>query len=330
MSQKNQTSHEVCGVGRDRWARREQLGAPSGRALPVLLLAGAFLAGLSPLRLVAEETAAVARVGETEVKVDELRALLNSLDPRDRAALAGDPALLNRTVRAIFVQRLVLQEALAKQWDKQPAVIDQVERLRQNAIIESYLDAVAAPPASYPSDAELQSAYDSNRAAFLVPRQFRLSQIFIGAPKSPNKEETDKVQVRLDAVVKKLRQPESDFAAIAKAQSEESETAARGGEIGWLPETRIQPEIRLRVLGQAKDVVSEPIRLEDGWHIIKVLDVKEAYTAPLAEIRDQLTVQMRAERSKIERQNYLARLLQKSPVSINELAVSNVLGQPAK
>jgi peptidylprolyl isomerase len=255
---------------------------------------------------------------------------LGNLDPRDRAALARDPALLNRTVRTILVQRLVLQEALAKQWDKQPAVLAQLERLRQNTLVESYLDSVAVAPAGYPSEAELRSAYDSNRAAFLVPRQFRLAQIFIGAPKSPNKEETDKAQAKLDAAVKKLRQPEVDFAALAKAQSEESESAARGGEIGWLPENRIQPEIRLRVLGQAKDVVSEPIRLEDGWHIIKILDVKESYTAPLAEIREQLATQMRTERAKVERQNYLARLLQKSPISVNELAVSNVLEKPSK
>jgi len=306
--------------------------APSApiRFMAMFATAILLLAGLFPLCVVAEETTAVARVGETDVKADELRALLGNLDSRDRAALARDPALLNRTVRALLVQRLVLQEALAKKWDHEPAVMAQLERLRQNAIIESYLDSVSTAPAGYPSEAELQSAYDANRAAFLMPRQFRLAQIFVGAPKSPNKEETDKAQAKLDAVVKKLRQPESDFAALAKAQSEESESASRSGEIGWLPENRIQPEIRLRVLGQAKDVVSEPIRLEDGWHIIKILDVKEAYTAPLVEIREQLATQLRTERAKVERQNYLARLLQQSPISVNELAVSNVLEKPSK
>jgi len=323
-------SPQVGRVGRARRERRKRFGAPSGRALPVLLLAGALFTNFSALCVGAEETTAVARVGETEVKADELRALLGNLDPRDRAALARDPALLNRTVRAVLVQRLVLQEALAKQWDKQPAVATQLERLRQNALVESYLDAEAVAPAGYPSDAELQSAYDSNRAAFLVPRQFRLSQIFIGAPKSPNKDETDKAQAKLDTVVKKLRQPESDFAALAKTLSEEPDSAVRGGEIGWLPETRIQPEIRLHALGLAKDVVSEPIRLEDGWHIIKILDVKEAYTAPLTEIREQLVAQLRTERAKVERQSYLARLLQQSPISVNELAVSAVLEKPAK
>jgi peptidylprolyl isomerase len=311
---------------------RREGAVPSAPIRSLALFATALLCLVisPPLRVAAADTNTVARVGEAEVKADELRALLCNLDPRDRAALAHDSALLNRTVRTLLVQRLVLQEALASQWDKQPTVVAQLERLRQSAIIESYLDAAAVAPAGYPSEAELQSAYDANRAAFLVPRQFRLAQIFVGAPKSPNKDETDKAQAKLDAVVKKLRQPEADFAALAKAQSEEAESAARGGEIGWLPENRIQPEIRLRVLGQAKDVVSEPIRLEDGWHIIKILDIKESYTAPLTEVHEQLAAQMRTERAKVERQKYLARLLQKSPISVNELAVSNVLEKPAK
>ncbi len=305
-------------------------GIKCSRTARALLAILGFTAFMRPVPMAAADSAAVARVGETDVKADELRALLDNLDPRDQAALARDPALLNRTIRTLLVQRLVLQEALAKKWDREQAVVAQLERQRQSSIIESYLDAMATPPAGYPSEAELQSAYDANRAAFLVPRQFRLAQIFIGAPKSPNQAEGEKAQARLDAVLKKLRQPESDFAAIARTQSEETESAARGGEIGWLPETRIQPEIRLRVLGQAKEGVSEPIRLEDGWHIVKLLDVKESYTASLAEVREQLAAQMRAERAKVERQNYLARLLQKSPVSVNELAVSTVLEKPAK
>ena len=70
--------------------------------------------------------------------------------------------------------------------------------------------------------------------------------------------------------------------------------------------------------------------MDDGWHIIKILEVKEAYTASLAEVREQLVAQMRTERAKIERQNYLARLVQKSPVSINELAITSALTLPKK
>lgn len=290
-----------------------------------LAVAALLVTASAPFVYGVGESTAVARVGDKDVKAAEVRVLLNGIDPKEREALVRDPALLSRTVRALLLQRLVLQEALAKKWDNDPVVAARLERLRENALVESYLDAMAVPPPGFPNESELKAAYEANRPAFLVPRQYRLAQIFIGAPKSPNQTENDKVQGRLAAVAKKVRLPEADFAAIARTESEEPESAARGGEIGWVPENRLQPEIRLRVLGQAKDVVTDPIRLDDGWHIVKILEAKDAYTASLDEVRGQLTATLRAERTKAERQAYVNRLLQQSPISINELAVSGVL-----
>ena len=130
----------------------------------------------------AAENSVLARIGETEVQIEEVRSSIGNLDSREQAAVARDPALLNQAVRALLVQRAVLQEALAKQWDRQPEVAAQLTRVRENAIVESYLQSVSKTPESFPSDAEVQSAYDTNNAALLVPRQFRLAQIFIAAP----------------------------------------------------------------------------------------------------------------------------------------------------
>ncbi len=268
--------------------------------------------------------AILARIGDTDVKVDEIRDALDDLEPRERAALARDPALLNQTVRSLLVRRLVLKEALGKHWEDDPAALAQIKRARDNAIIESYLQSVSKAPAGYPSDADTQAAYDANKAALVVPRQYRLAQIFIAMPKGDDKA-VEKAKAKLESVKKSLRQRDADFAAIAKAQSEESESAGRGGELGWLTEMKIQPEIRPQVTNLAKSAVSEPIQLGDGWHILKLLDSKEAYTPGLDEIREQLVQQLRAERVKAGSQTYLGKLLQRNPIAINELALSNVL-----
>jgi parvulin-like peptidyl-prolyl isomerase len=190
------------------------------------------------------------------------------------------------------------------------------------------LASVSQPPAGYPSDAELKAAYDANKAALLVPRQYRLAQIFIAVPKAADKTDNDKE--KLDGLRKDLHPKEADFAAIARAQSEESQSAAKGGEIGWLTENQIQPEIRLQVTSLAKGTVSEPIRLADGWHILKVLDIKDPYTPTLDEIRPQFIERLRAERARALSQDYVARLLQQTPVSINELGLEKLLNKPAK
>lgn len=81
--------------------------------------------------------------------------------------------------------RLVLQEALAKKWEQQPAVAAQLQQVRDNAIAELYLQSVAPrPPADYPSEADIQKTYDDNRNAFIAPREFELAQIFVAAPRN--------------------------------------------------------------------------------------------------------------------------------------------------
>lgn len=278
----------------------------------------------------AAEPSVVARVGGADIDVDEIRPSLENLGPREQEALARNPSLLSQAVRTMLVQRLVYQEAIAKKWDKNSAVEAQIERARETVIVESYLQSVCAAPSDYPTEAELAQVYEENKAALHMPRQFRLAQIFIAVPADADAESTRKAQARLEAVKTILQKRSSDFGAVAAAQSDHAESAARQGEIGWLAETQIQPEIRACLTNLKKDAVSEPVRLNDGWHIMKVLDIKESYTPTLAQVREQLAGQLRARQMQANRQAYLAKVLQDNPVVINELALSRLLESPAK
>jgi len=267
----------------------------------------------------------IARVGDTEVNAGEIRAAIQNLDAKTQAAAASDPAALSQVVRAILTQRLILREALDKKWDQDAAVTATLARLRDSAIAQTYLQNVSKPADTYPSDAELQAAYDANKGQMLVPRQYDLAQIYIKNPKGSDETSAAKAQVKLDGIRKALAKRDADFGAIARAESDEPESAAKGGELGWLAESRIQPEIRSQLGSLAKGTVSEPVRLDDGWHVIKVLDVKEPYTPSLTEVRPQLAQRMRDERAKANSQQYIAKLLQDNPVQINELNLSKVL-----
>lgn len=272
---------------------------------------------------IAQDSAIVARAGETELKADEIRAAIENLNPRDQSAIARDPALLNQTVRMLLVQRLVLAEAIGKQWEKQPGVAAQIERAREAVITESYLQSVSKVPE--PSEEELKTAYESNKSALVVPRQVKLAQVYLAAPKTAEGAAIEKDKARLESVRKALRAPNADFAAVARAQSDEKTSAAQGGEIGWLAESQMQPEIRAKAADLAKGSVSEPIRMKDGWHILKCLDIREERTAAFDEVRGRLTDQLRAERVRAAREAYLAKLLREKPVSLNELALPKVL-----
>ncbi|HEY0330265.1 MAG TPA: peptidylprolyl isomerase [Rhodopseudomonas sp.] len=268
----------------------------------------------------------VARVGNTEVTASELRGYVAALALRDQAALAKDPAQFSQAVRLLLANRLVLQEVAAQKWDQQPAVTAQLARVRENAVVELYLQSVSTPPESFPSEDELQKTYDANRGALLMPRQFQLAQIFVAAPKDADKASEDSAKKKVEEIQRKLKAPSADFAAIAGAEAD----AKDGGDLGWLPENQIKSEIRAQVIGLAKNAVSDPVRLDDGWHILKLIDTKAAYTRSLPEVRDQLVQEMRSERATALRRAYLAELVRQRPPAINELALSKVLGEASQ
>ncbi|MGX9429412.1 MULTISPECIES: peptidylprolyl isomerase [Bradyrhizobium] len=266
----------------------------------------------------------IARVGSINISADQIRAYVAALGPRERAAFGQDPNLLSQAVRLMLANRLVLQEVAAKKWDQQPAIAEQLDRVRESAVAELYLQQVATPPASFPSEDELQKVYDANRASFLMPRQFELAQIFVPLAKDADKAAEDKAKKTVEDIQRKLKAPGADFAALANETGE----VKNGGELGWLAETQIRPEIRTQVMALAKNAIAEPIKLDDGWHIIKLTDTKASYTRTLPEVREVLVQQMRSERAAMLRRAYLAELLKQNPPVINELALSSLIGGP--
>ncbi len=269
----------------------------------------------------------IARVGSTDVTTDEVRSFMATLAPREQVAIARDPALLSQAVRIMLANQLVLKEALAKKWEQQPAVAAQLRQIQSNAITESYLQSVSTPPASFPDTADLEKAYDANKTSFVVPRQFQISQVFVALSKDADKAAEDKAKKKLAEIQGKLRQPGADFSAIARTESDDPETAARGGEIGLIPESQLRPEIKSQVMGMMPNAISEPIKLDDGWHIVKLLETKASYTRPLTEVRELLVQRLRAQQAEAMRRAYLAKVLEQTPPAINEIALSKMLGE---
>ena len=280
-------------------------------AFPLLLATAALLH--------AENGPVVGRIGDIEITTTELRESLAGLEAASEAPITKDPAALSQYLRALLIQRQVLKLALDQKWDQEPAVIARLVRARESALTESFLEARSAPDAGYPSDEELRQAYGENKDKLVIPKSWQLAQIYISVAKDADKTAEAAAKAKLDSIVKQLAAKDSDFAAIARKSSEEPASAAQGGLIGWLAQDQIQPEIRERLPKLALGETTAPVRLKDGWHIVKVLDIREARTPSLDEVRDQLAANLRASKARANRQQLIAELLEKHPPAINEI-----------
>ena len=256
----------------------------------------------------------VGKIADIELTTEEAKRLVLSLGESAEAPADLNPEAIERIVRTLLVQRLVLQEAETAKHADDPAVAARIVSAQQAALAESYLQSVSAPPANFPTETELSEAYDNNKAAFLVPKSWHLSQIFISAPAGPQNEDTEK---RLESVLKQLAEQNADFSSIARVSSDDRNSSASGGDLGWLQENMIQPAIREALPALKLNGISKPIRLEDGYHIIRLTDAKEASTPTLDQIKPQLKARLRAQKAQQNRQEWLTALLEKNPPAIN-------------
>lgn len=268
----------------------------------------------------------VGKMGEVELHGSELKAILEAQPPDARRQLATDQAALERLVRSELMRKAVLNEAKQKGWDKRPELQPLIERAHDQVVVSSFVGNVARPGDGYPSEDEIKQFYEENKAQLLAPAQFQLAQIFLPATDSTDKAKAEESRKKIGELSAKMGKAGTDFAKLAKENSAHRESADKGGELGWVSEEQMVPEIRRAVAGMSKGEVSPPVKSAAGWHLIKLLDKKPAATRPLADIRQQLIVAMRNRKSQDMERAYLEALSIKLPPTINQIELSKLQG----
>ena len=267
----------------------------------------------------------IGKIGEVEVTTTEVKSLLDSIRASGETTAPLNSEALDQFVRALLIQRLVLQQAATAKHDQKPEVIEQLRRTQEAALAESYLREQSQPVAEYPSQEEIATAYDENKASFKLPKSWLLSQIYIADTKNGGTTETKK---RLDLILKQLDAPGADFESIARVSSDDRTSAAQGGELGWLQENLIQPSIREILPSLKLNQISKPIRMNDGWHIIKFLDTREETIPTLEQITPQLKNRLRTLKAQENRDKFLASLIEKNPPAINGIELQKLQSNP--
>lgn len=262
--------------------------------------------------------------GSVVVRASEVRQLLQLADPESRQKLERDPAVMAQKVRERVLQLVLLKEAQGRQWDQKPDVSLRAEIARQNAIVESFVASQVQTDPSFPTEEQVQAAYDANKSKLIVPRQYHLAQIFIAAPQSSGVQGDADGLRRANDLRQQIVKSKADFAALAKKSSEDRVSAERGGDLGWLREDQMLPPIRSSVSGLIEGGVTEPVRSQEGWHLLKLLATKPAAPATLAEAHDALVRALRQERAQANQRAYLTGLLKDEPIKVNEIEIGKL------
>jgi len=80
----------------------------------------------------------------------------------------------------------------------------------------------------------------------------------------------------------------TDFAELAKQKSKDPGAAAEGGDLGYFGKDQMVPEFAEAAFKLNKGDVSEPVKTQFGWHIIKVEDKRNKPVPPFEQVKDQI------------------------------------------
>jgi peptidyl-prolyl cis-trans isomerase D len=213
-----------------------------------------------------------------------------------------------------------------------------------------------------PDEAEIKAAYEKNRSRYQVPekRVVRYGLVDLNQLRQTAQVSDDELKVqyqqniqqyqvanrvhvehvllmtvgKTDAEVEEIRQKAEDvlkqakkgakFEDLAKKYSEDPGTKDKGGDLGWITQGQTVPEFEKTAFGLDKGKISDLVKTQYGFHIIKVLDKETAHTKPFEEVKDSIKTPLllsKADKLASDQADQLSATIRRSnKVSLDDLA----------
>ncbi|HET7607462.1 MAG TPA: SurA N-terminal domain-containing protein [Gammaproteobacteria bacterium] len=176
------------------------------------------------------------------------------------------------------------------------------------------------------TEERLRQAYEEERARFETPEQRRARHILVTVPEG----QEDAARATAEGVVARLRGGE-DFAAVAAEVSADAGTKAQGGELPWLARGVLPGPFEDALFALEVGQISDPVLSDDGFHIIRLDEVRAGDVQPFEAVRDELAAETKTREAENEFYDRANKLGEEAFDAYDDLApVALATGLPIK
>ena len=137
------------------------------------------------------------------------------------------------------------------------------------------------------SDDQLKLQYQQNIQQYQVPNRVHVKHILLMTVGKNTDAEVDEIKKKAEEVLKQARKGDK-FEDLAKKYSEDTGTRDKGGDLGWLVQGQTVPEFEKAAFSLPQGQISDLVRTQYGFHIIKVIEKETAHTKPFDEVKESL------------------------------------------
>jgi peptidyl-prolyl cis-trans isomerase SurA len=270
-------------------AEAEQIQDPGERKRRLAKLASQVLDEMVNEELIVQ----AAEGAKIDVESSEVQAALDEIKQQNNLDDAG-------LAQALGAQGYTLQNYKAD-------LRRQLMRLRAvNTIVQ---------PKIQITEEDVHARYDQMQRRSEAVSAVRLSDILIKLPDHATEQQINDAKDKAGKAVERVKAGE-DFAAVAKDMSDDDSTKQTGGELGWFERGSINPDWEQIVFSMEKGDVRGPVSGPQGLYVFLVTDIKKSELKSYAEMKDQLTKELRRRELDKQTQTWVEELRKKAYIDI--------------
>ena len=138
------------------------------------------------------------------------------------------------------------------------------------------------------SEDQLKTQYQQNIQQYQVPNRVHVEHILlmtVGAGKTDA--EVEEIRKKAEDILNQAKKG-ANFEDLAKKYSEDPGTKDKGGDLGWIVQGQTVAEFEKAAFSLPKGSISDLVKTQYGFHILKIIDKESAHTKPFDEVKDSI------------------------------------------
>ena len=232
------------------------------------------------------------------------RLLARDLTTQGKGASAAEIDQRVASIRAGFPSEEAFDQSLAARgFDRERLKREVAEGITVSKWVQE-----SVVPSLKVEEAELQKFYDANTEKMVEPEKAHARHLLVLVDPKATAEEKAAKKKRAEELRARIAGG-ADFAAVATEASDDKQSAARGGDLGWFYKGQMVPAFDKVAFEQPIGKLSDLVESRFGFHVIEVIERKEATKLDFATARpriEQVVKQRRLEETIRGRINELA------------------------
>ena len=192
-----------------------------------------------------------------------------------------------------FLDKAIPTDAEIEAYYKDPAHAAQFDAPEEAKIAYVVLDLESLKKGLAVPEEDLRKYYSENEKRFTTPEERRASHILVKADKDAPKADRAKARAKAEALLAEVRKNPSDFAEIAKKNSDDEGSAAKGGDLDYFARGAMVKPFEDATYALKPGGISGVVESDFGYHIIKLDDVRGGQKKSFDAVRKELENEVR-------------------------------------